>query len=61
LLNKNKTEVMEAIKSLELVKLELVTMINNGVTLTNVKRHLLNNGCSEKLATKLVRLAEINN
>jgi hypothetical protein len=52
---------MEAIKSLELVKLELVTMINNGVTLTNVKRHLLNNGCSEKLATKLVRLAEINN
>jgi hypothetical protein len=51
---------MNAINSLESVKLELVTMRNNGVTLTNIKRHLLNNGCSEKLATKLVRLTEIN-
>jgi hypothetical protein len=51
---------MTALNSLEIVKLELVTMINNGVTLTNIKRHLLNNGCSENLATKLIRLAEIN-
>lgn len=51
---------MNSINSLESVKLELVTMLNNGVTLINIKRHLLNNGCSEKLATTLVRLAEIN-
>jgi len=51
---------MNSINSLESIQLELVKMLNNGVTLTNVKRHLLNNGCSEKLAIKLVRLAEIN-
>ena len=51
---------MTALNSLEIVKLEIVTMINNGITLNNIKRNLLNNGCSEKLATKLIRLAEIN-
>jgi hypothetical protein len=50
---------MTAINSLELVKLELVTMFNNGITLTNIKKHLLNNGCSEVLANKLIRITEI--
>lgn len=51
---------MTATNSLESVKLELVKMFNNGVTLTNIKRHLLNNGCSETLTDILVRLIEIN-
>ena len=50
---------MKAINSLELVKLELITMFNNGITLINIKRHLFNNGCSEELATKLIRIIEI--
>jgi len=51
---------MKTATSLESVKLELVIMLKNGVTLTNIKRHLLNNGCSEKLAITLVRLTELN-
>lgn len=51
---------MTTANSLASVKLELVIMFNNGVTLTNIKRYLLNNGCSEALATTLVRLTEIN-
>lgn len=51
---------MNAIDSLELVKSELVSMLNNGVTLKNIKIHLLNNGCSEELASKLVRILELN-
>ena len=50
---------MNANNYLELVQKELVTMLNNGITLTNIKRQLINKGCSDALATKLVRITEI--
>jgi hypothetical protein len=31
----------------------------DGITLTNIKRQLINKGCSDALATKLVRITEI--
>lgn len=43
----------------ELIISDLKEMFNNGITLKNIKNHLLNNGCSELLANKLIRIVEI--
>lgn len=50
---------MTSITSLESVVLELVLKLKNGYTLNSLSNYLTNNGASNDLATKLVRIAEI--
>jgi hypothetical protein len=51
---------MTTSNSLESVRIELIEMFNNGVTLTNIKRSLTNKGVTNELADMLVRIVELN-
>jgi hypothetical protein len=50
---------MTTINSLDSVVLELVLKLKNGYTLNSLNNYLINNGASNDLATKLVKIAEI--
>lgn len=50
---------MTSVNSLDSVVLELVLKLKNGYTLNSLNNYLTNNGVSNVLATKLVRIAEI--